>query len=172
MTARVLLAALDPARNVSRIPAMLRAGGCRAVALAPADTSLAHSRLIDRFIPVERDERTIVAALRDEVASGRYDFTIVADEALLLALATRLQPWMDAILPFPADAETCALVLDKNRMLDAIAARGVRVPPFRIVPRGGDLAAAADGVGYPLVIKDAVGCGGAGVRRVDAPAEL
>ncbi|HEV3085788.1 MAG TPA: ATP-grasp domain-containing protein [Candidatus Elarobacter sp.] len=172
MSAHVLLAALDPARNVSRVPIMLRYGGCRVTALCPSDTSLAHSWVIERHVSVARDETAIVAALRELVTTGQYALTIVADEALLLALASRLEPWMDGVLPFAADAATCALVLDKNRMLDTIAARGIAIPPSRIVAAAAELPAAAAEIGYPLVLKDAVGCGGAGVRRVDAPNAL
>jgi len=93
---RALVAALIPARNASRVPAMLTFAGCRITALCPADTSLAHSWLIEKHVVMPRDADRAVEALRAEVAAERFDFVVITDEALLLALGSRLAPWMRA----------------------------------------------------------------------------
>jgi hypothetical protein len=169
---RVLIAACDPPRLVSRLPAMFVAGGCRVVALCPDDTSLARSWMIERHISVERDAERLVAALHEEIQRQRYDFVVVGDEDLLHALGSRVQPWMNGVLPFAADEATCALVLDKNAMLRAMAGRGVPIPPFVTASSPDELAGAAERIGYPLLLKAAAGCGSAGIRRVDAPDQL
>jgi biotin carboxylase len=51
-------------------------------------------------------------------------------------------------------------------------AAGIPMPPFVTVAARAGLEEAAARVGYPLVLKDIVGCGGDGVRRVSTPEEL
>lgn len=169
---RVLVAGLDPARNASRLPLMLAAAGCRITALCPNDTSLAHSRLIERHVPNVRDDDPATVAAMRRTLEEHYDLVVIADEAMLIAMASRLQPWMRGVLPVEPEFEACRLILDKHRMLRAMSAAGVAIPPFVTVASSGDLAAAAAQLGYPLMLKDAVGCGGVGVRRVDAPDAL
>ena len=164
-----LIAALYPSRNASRVPAMLRTAGCRVTALCARDASLSHSWLIDRYIETTHDEAATLAALRATVEAERFDFVAVADEALLHALGRNLEPWMARVLPFAATPEMCALILDKNKMLDAMERKGIPLPPSLVVRSREQLDAAAARIGYPLVLKDAVGCGGNSVRRVDAP---
>jgi predicted ATP-grasp superfamily ATP-dependent carboligase len=166
------VAALDPARNVSRVPAMLTVADCSVTALCPADTSLAHSWLIEKCVVMPRDADRAVEALRALVSAERFDFIVIADEALLIALARRLEPWMRGVLPFAADPATAALVLDKNRMLEAMDAAGIPMPPFVTVAARAGLEEAAFRIGFPLVLKDSVGCGGVGVRRASTAQEL
>ena len=168
----VLIAALDPPCTVARIPAMLRVGASRVAALCPRDTSLAHSWLVDRRVTIERDESAALAALRGAISREHFDLIVIGDEALLHALSRSPEPWVERVLPFRTDAETRRLILDKNAMLRAVAARGVLVPPFLTVASDAELPHAAEEIGYPLVLKDAAGCAGAGVRRVDRSDEL
>lgn len=168
----MLIAGLDPSRNSARLPAMLGAGGCRVSALCPGDNSLAHSSLIERHIPTDRkDDEASVEVFR-RALEERWDFVVIADEAMLFALANRLQPWMTGVLPVAAEVDALRLILNKHAMLRAMREAGVPVPPFVTVENGGDLAGAAAEIGYPLMLKDAVGEGGVGVRRVDGPDEL
>jgi glutathione synthase/RimK-type ligase-like ATP-grasp enzyme len=148
---------------------MLAAGGCSVVALCAPDTSLAHSWFVSRHVPIGYDEEHAVEALRAETSREHYDLVVIADEAFLHALGSRLQPWMENVLPFAADPASCARILDKNQMLRAIEGQGVAIPPSVTVSSADELPQAAQRVGYPLLIKDAVGCGGSGIRRVDQP---
>jgi hypothetical protein len=151
---------------------MLTFAGCRITALCPADTSLAHSWLIEKHVVMPRDADRAVEALRAEVAAERFDFVVITDEALLLALGSRLAPWMRGVLPFEPDPATTDLMLDKNRMLEAMDAAGIPMPSFVTVAARAGLEEAAARIGFPLMLKDVVGCGGAGVRRAATPQEL
>jgi hypothetical protein len=151
---------------------MLGVAGCCVTALCPADTSLAHSWRIDRNVAIPRDPDCAVESLRGVVDAERFDLVVIADEALLHAMGYRLAPWMRGVLPVEPDPATAALILDKNRMLQAIDAAGIHVPPFVTVTARDGLREAADRIGFPLLLKDAVGCGGAGVRRAATPQEL
>jgi hypothetical protein len=168
----VLIAGVDPMRNAARIPSVLAAAGCRITALCPTANSLAHSSLIERHVPSDpNDDAATVETLR-RALEAPWDHVVIADEALLFAMASRLQPWMDGVLPVAAEIEALRLILDKNRMLVAMRDAGVTIPPFVTVDQADDLSGAAYALGYPLMLKDAVGAGGVGVRRVDGPGAL
>lgn len=67
-----------------------------------------------------------------------------------------------------------ALAIDasKARQLSLIAGLGLAVPVTRVVHRAEDLLAAADGLGWPLLVKANVGGSGAGIVRYDDRASL
>jgi acetyl/propionyl-CoA carboxylase alpha subunit len=71
-------------------------------------------------------------------------------------------------------AETIAAMGDKVKAKAIMAAAGVPVLPSATIPAAGtgDLAAAAAGVGFPLLVKAAFGGGGRGMRLVTDPGEL
>jgi acyl-CoA carboxylase subunit alpha len=71
-------------------------------------------------------------------------------------------------------AETIAAMGDKVKAKAIMAAAGVPVLPSATIPAEGtgDLAAAAAGVGFPLLVKAAFGGGGRGMRLVTDPGDL
>ncbi len=73
--------------------------------------------------------------------------------------------------PPPAAIEAMG---DKIRAKQTVEAAGVPVVPGRHVPglTDSDLIAAADAIGYPVLIKPSAGGGGKGMRRVEEPADL
>src|SRR5690349_24513044 len=68
--------------------------------------------------------------------------------------------------------ETIEAMGDKVRAKATMAAPGVPVLPSATVTATTDLAAAAAGVGFPLLVKAAFGGGGRGMRLVAGPGEL
>ena len=69
-------------------------------------------------------------------------------------------------------AEVIAVDSSKARQLSLIAGLGLAVPETRVVHRVGDLADAAKGMRFPLLVKANVGGAGAGIARYDSPEEL
>lgn len=69
---------------------------------------------------------------------------------------------------------TPALAVDasKARQLSLIRGLGLATPATRVVHRRGDVAAAADGLRFPVVVKGNIGGSGAGVERYDTPGQL
>jgi biotin carboxylase len=69
---------------------------------------------------------------------------------------------------------TAALAYDtsKARQLALIASLGLGVPKTRVVRRAADLEAAAESIGYPLLVKANIGGAGAGISRFDSRDEL
>ncbi len=79
----------------------------------------------------------------------------------------------DAGLIFAGPApETIAAMGDKVTAKALMANAGVPVLPGMTVTNDGDLAAAAETVGFPLLVKAAFGGGGRGMRLVADPADL
>ena len=72
-------------------------------------------------------------------------------------------------------AETIAVMGDKGQAREAAIAAGVPVLPGSApirVDDTPDLAAMADEIGYPMLVKATAGGGGIGMRRVDGPEDL
>src|SRR5437763_2677266 len=69
-------------------------------------------------------------------------------------------------------AEVLAIDSSKARQLSLIASLGLAVPKTRVVHRARDLAAAAEGFGYPLLVKANIGGSGAGIVRYSSREEL
>lgn len=69
---------------------------------------------------------------------------------------------------------TSALAYDtsKARQLALIASLGLGAPKTRVVRRAADLEAAAESIGYPLLVKANIGGAGAGISRFDSRDEL
>ena len=64
------------------------------------------------------------------------------------------------------------LELSKARQIALLAQLGIAHPRTRIVPAGADLAAAADGLRFPVLMKPNIGGSGAGIASFATPAEL
>lgn len=64
------------------------------------------------------------------------------------------------------------LDISKGSQLSLLQRLGVRVPRTKVVYRAEQLAAASDGLEFPLVVKPNIGGNGAGVVRVGSRAEL
>ena len=60
-----------------------------------------------------------------------------------------------------------AIDASKARQLSLLASLGLAIPATRVVHRAADLAAAAETIGYPLVVKANIGGSGAGIVRYD-----
>jgi glutathione synthase/RimK-type ligase-like ATP-grasp enzyme len=69
-------------------------------------------------------------------------------------------------------ADVIAIDSSKARQLSLIASLGLAIPETRVVHRAADVAAAAQSIGFPLVVKANIGGSGAGIVRYDNMAEL
>ncbi|MFL6727739.1 MAG: RimK family alpha-L-glutamate ligase [Sphingomicrobium sp.] len=69
-------------------------------------------------------------------------------------------------------ADVLAIDSSKARQLSLITSLGYAVPETRVVHRGRDLLAAAEGMAFPLLVKANIGGSGAGIVRYCTPEEL
>ena len=86
--------------------------------------------------------------------------------------AALLDHWRRAGATVLNGADTIAIDSSKARQLSLIASLGYDVPETRIVHRARDLAAAAQGMAWPLLVKANIGGSGAGIVRYADREEL
>lgn len=69
-------------------------------------------------------------------------------------------------------ADVLAVDASKARQLSLLVRLGLAIPATRVVHRAADLAAASDGLRFPIVVKANIGGSGAGIARFDDRATL
>ena len=162
-----------------RILRTLRALGIRSVAVySDADADAPHVRDADvavrlgpapareSYLAVERVVDVARAAGVDALHPG-YGF--LAESPALARACTAA-----GIVFVGPPPEAMEMMGDKIRARHAVAAAGVPVVPGRddAAMSEDDLVAAADEIGFPVLLKPSAGGGGKGMRRVDDPGAL
>jgi predicted ATP-grasp superfamily ATP-dependent carboligase len=154
---------------------VLAAAGARVVALSPPGYAVTATRFVDRVIDAPAELDAYVDALRDHVRVHRYAWVLVADDPLLVALRARVvrgERWLGELLPIAGDHPWVSIVGSKTAFAALGAAAGLPVPASRGCGSLADAERAADELGLPLMLKQAVGFAGLGVRLVRERAEL
>jgi ATP-grasp domain len=100
-----------------------------------------------------------------------FDRVVPLTEAAMTRLWDADPVWADRIHPDVTGWQR-HLLRDKYALSEHLAARGVAVPRHHRLTRGDDLTALAREIGLPLVLKGAIGVGGARVRIIETAAEL
>jgi acetyl-CoA/propionyl-CoA carboxylase biotin carboxyl carrier protein len=114
-------------------------------------------------------DAVVAAALKTGAQAVHPGYGFLSENA---AFAAALQEAGLVFIGPPADA--IATMGDKIAAKTAVSAFGVPVVPGIAEPGLGDadLIAAADGIGFPVLVKPSAGGGGKGMRRVDDPVDL
>jgi len=162
-----------------RVTRTLRRLGVRSVAVfSDADAGARHVREADVAVrlgpaPARESylsvERLLDAAARTGAQAVHPGYGFLAENAPFSRACA------DAGLVFVGPPPRAVEVMgDKIRAKQAVAAAGVPVVPGRTEPgmTDDDLVAAADEVGYPVLVKPSAGGGGKGMRLVTDPARL
>jgi len=150
---------------------MLAQAALRVEVLCEPSFLLPRSRSVARAHPANR--ATIVADLQALLERERFDWVIVADDALFNALARIANPWW--IRPwFPVAPGSTAADFVRSKIAFATGCRdlGLPVPAFRIVQSADDALAAATEFGFPAVGKTAFGFGGHAVHMLAGAAAV
>lgn len=170
---RVLIVSYAYWEGLSRLPALLHKAGCEVSVLGVPRNFPSRSIYVKRSYSSPNDVHAVVADLKVHVESqpGRYDWIIIGDDPLLYALAERLdESWAQQC--FPCRDQDSAMVVSKARFLAACSSAGILIPEYRICENADDLQAAADALGYPLVLKETQGFAGLAVRIVQNREQL
>lgn len=85
---------------------------------------------------------------------------------------TLMAHWADAGARIINGAGIMAIDASKARQLSLIAGLGYAIPATRIVHRKADIATAAAGLSFPIVVKANIGGSGAGIIRYDSLEQL
>ncbi|MDP9100972.1 MAG: biotin/lipoyl-binding protein [Actinomycetota bacterium] len=162
-----------------RVIRTLRSLGIRSVAVySDADADARHVRLADEAIrlgPASAQEsylhvERLVQACRDSQAEAVHPgYGFLAENA---AFARALETAGVVFIGPPVAA--VEVMGDKIRAKQTVSAAGVPVVPGRTEPgmTDDDLVAAADDVGFPVLVKPSAGGGGKGMHLVTEPTEL
>jgi hypothetical protein len=115
----------------------------------------------------------LIEALRLHLRGRTYALVVISDDGLLIALAERArdEPWIASILPVP-DARSLEMLTSKLAFLQRCREAGLPVAPSVDVATAEDAARAAATIGYPVMLKLAIGSGGSGVKRIDDAAAM
>lgn len=121
----------------------------------------------DRALVVDLADPEGAAAAITGLAARRPLDAVVAvdDQGLLIAALAATE------LGLPANAPE-AVARTRNKAVMRTALRGLRQPEFRVVGRADDPAAAAEEVGWPVVVKPVSLSASRGVIRADDPAAV
>lgn len=95
-----------------------------------------------------------------------------ADEHPIFHAVALLDHWRRGGARVVNGADVLALDASKARQLSLLASVGLAIPATRVVHRSADVPAAAERIGFPLVVKANIGGSGAGITRFDNMAEL
>ena len=162
-----------------RVIATLRRMGLRSVAIySDEDEGARHVREADLALRVGPTaalesylhvERVIEAATRSGAQAVHPGYGFLSENANFARACARA-----GLVFVGPSAESVEMMGDKIRAKAAVAAAGVRVVPGRAEPGMSDeeLTAAAEEVGFPLLVKPSAGGGGKGMRLVAAREEL
>ncbi|GAA4779948.1 acetyl-CoA carboxylase biotin carboxylase subunit [Citricoccus nitrophenolicus] len=162
-----------------RVIRTLRSMGIRSVAVySDADAGARHVRLADAAVrlgpaPASQSYLDIEAVLAAARATGAE--AIHPGYGFLAENAAFAQACADAGIVFIGpEAESIRVMGDKITAKNAVEARGVPTVPGIGKPglSNGELAAAAPGVGYPMLIKPSAGGGGKGMHVVQTEDQL
>lgn len=161
--------------GLSRLPGTLARGGCRVTVLGPPGGTISRSRLVEHHVPTSTGVQTVVEALRRHLEEHphRYRWVIFGDEpSLAEAAARRTEPWVRPWLPVSPDTDALDIILSKAPFAEACQKTGIPFPRTHLCHNWDEVAAAAEAIGFPLILKNPYGNGGFGVRKVSDLAAL
>jgi biotin carboxylase len=159
--------------GASRLPLLLHRAGCRVTLLAPIGILTHRSRYIHHHVRAADRPAELAEDLRLHLAHHAYAWVLIADEDVLLEVASRHdEAWTAACLPVANNADSVDLITSKHAFLTEARRLGLPVPAFQVCHSRTEAQAMAEQVGYPLVLKLAQGRSGLGVQVIASAAAL
>lgn len=181
---RVLLVSQWQWHGPARFPKALKAAGFEVGVVCGKGEYVSHSRFVDRFFFAQTwESRPFIEHLIQAIEAWQPDLILPATDNMVLAVqnlrdlvgngGARLSDEMVEVLEnstFAPDAT--GLLMSKFDLLEAMAARGVRIPPQRELVTLGDADTFVQEYGYPVLLKPDQGHAGSGIVRCDDEEEL
>lgn len=175
---RILLAASLRWTLAARLAMVFRELGCVVYACCPAGHPLEKVRVVEQIFRA----RTLIPrrSLRAAIYAAAPDLVIPCDDVAAMHLSElyahacadgpshRLHSLILRSLGAP---ESRVLAGDRNALLKAAAAAGIRIPETRFLASEADLDAWSVACKFPVMLKADHSCGGLGVVRVHNPAQ-
>lgn len=170
----VLLAAGSSSLCCFRMPSLLANAGCRVSVLAPEESAVLASRYVAKRMPVRGGVNAVVRRLRELLQSPlQFDWVILGDEDIVAAVARRRsEAWAAKCFPVAVDGDAVHTISRKTAFVQAAQRAGIPVPASRVCHGAEEAVAAAEDIGFPLLLKANFGASGMTVWRIADHAEL
>ncbi len=171
----VLLVAGDDYTSLIRLSAVLHHAGCRVSLLAPRGVWVAETKYVRRRMLVGKGSVEVVEALRPHLAKhgADYRWIIPVDDGILRELVRRRnESWIADWFPVDVHTDAPELIVSKVNFFVAMTAAGVPMARSEVVRQLGEAVAAADRIGYPVMLKRDLGTAGFGVFKCNSRDEL
>ena len=166
---RVLIVTYARWEGLSRLPELLHQAGCEISVLGVQGNYPSLSVYIRKMYLSPDDANAVVSDLNIHLQERpeKYDWVVIADDALLLALTKRRdEAWVQQHFPGIADQRMADFVSSKAVFYDECRQRGISVPDFEVCTTQAELINAANRLGFPLLLKDIPGITGQAARVI------
>lgn len=173
---RVLILSYADWEGLARMPGMLHQATCEVSVFCRQHTYLSLSRFVQHCFsqPAGIGLSEFVEQVGLHLQHHDYDWILPGDDPLLYELAKRADQdsWAKAILAGVIDTQRLAFATSKSQFYLDASRHGLSMPESLLCQNQSDLLAAAQTLGYPLVLKETQGFAGLAVCIVRNPAEL
>ena len=154
--------------GVARLPQLYAAAGATVHVLCVPGAFIAQTRFASEVLNGSPDPEAMCSILQRhlEEYGDRYAAVVATEEGLLEALARRSgESWVARCLPYArgVDPGVLGLAVSKSAFLRACMATDIPVPATTLCDTLEEAERAADGIGYPVVVKCDRGTNGSGV---------
>lgn len=153
------------------MPALLVQAGCSVDVMSAAETFIAHSSSVAGHIraPESLDDFLVFLKAHLQARHTDYAWIMVGDDPVMYALGRlRHEPWARSLLPCNATDGCIDFLVSKLDFLVQASEAKLPVPPYMLCSDSPALQAAADSLGFPLVVKQREGFGGKTVSIVES----
>jgi len=172
----LLVASKGEWSGLVRLPYMVRRCNADLSILTTADSALRRSWHVHSIHTLPDSLDALVPTLREHLAHHHYDMVVLGDDPAFVSVAEAAAKetdasWIDGW--FPVERKVgLEPTYSKTAFNEACDQAGLPIPRSHVCNTFDETTAAALEVGYPLVLKTAVGLGGNGVIKVNRPADL
>ncbi len=161
--------------GLKRLPLLLHQAGCKVTLFAPKGCPAANSRYITTNVIASEHPVEHMTALRAYAeAHPEIDWLIYGDEPTLVAAYESRdgEAWPGRHFPVELNDTNWNAIISKASFCKAAMKHGVPIPESRVCDTAEAVCAAAEVIGYPVMIKTARGFAGNGVRKASDPQQL
>ena len=153
-----------------RLPSLLKRAGATVAMYGPADSRLRRSRYLSEIYTAPSSMPAFIQGLRDHMKTHQYAWVVLGDDPTLVAIGQAAAKdggeWIDGW--FPVNRHQCLeMIFSKSLFAEACPKFNVPIPHSRICNTYDEVDRAAKEIGYPLMLKTAIGSAGNGVERID-----
>ncbi|MEI6871373.1 MAG: hypothetical protein WCL08_03735 [Verrucomicrobiota bacterium] len=160
--------------GVSRLPIVLASAGFEVSVLAHPKSFVACSGFLRALVPGSFCPKENLELFRRHVSAGaQYDWVIFADDPTMMEAVRRSrEEWLVPWFPASSREGDPDVLIHKTLFIEKAAAAGLPVPPYCSVVSSVELCAAAAELGFPVIVKPALGFAGNGIFSANTMAEL